>query len=111
MKKTMFFVAAMAAMLLASCCQNKCKCTCDCEACRGCIDKQDPNAPQDSATIIENEQYDLASLKVDADGYYVLFDGTSLDGWRGYGQDAVPSSWENADGCIHLKGSGTGELS
>ena len=110
MKKTLFFAAAVAAMFLASCCgQNKCKCNCDCEACQNCVEKQDPNAPQDSATIVDNEQYDLAQLKVDADGYYVLFDGTSLDGWRGYGQNAVPTSWENADGCIHLVGSGTGE--
>ena len=108
MKKILFF-AATAAMLLASCCQNKCKCTCECDACKNCVEKQDPNAPQDSATIVDNEQYDLSLLKVDADGYYVLYDGTSLDGWRGYGQDAVPTSWESADGCIHLVGSGTGE--
>ena len=90
MKKTIFFAAALAAMFLAACCGQK-KCNCDCEACKNCVEKQDPNAPQDSATIVDNEQYDLAQLKVDADGYYVLFDGTSLDGWRGYGQEAVPN--------------------
>ena len=108
MKKSIIYVAAFAAMFLAACCGQK-KCNCDCEACQNCVEKQDPNAPQDSATIVDNEQYDLSQLKVDADGYYVLFDGTSLDGWRGYGQEAVPTSWENADGCIHLVGSGTGE--
>ncbi|MBQ5679888.1 MAG: DUF1080 domain-containing protein, partial [Bacteroidaceae bacterium] len=98
----------MAAMFLTACCgQNKCNC--DCEACQNCVEKQDPNAPKDSATIVDNEQYDLSKLKVDAEGYYVLYDGTSLDGWRGYGQDAVPTSWESVDGCIHLVGSGTGE--
>ncbi len=108
MKKSIIYVAALAAMFLAACCGQK-KCNCDCEACQNCVEKQDPNAPQDVATIIDNEQYDLAQLKVDDEGYYVLFDGTSLDGWRGYGQEAVPTSWENADGCIHLVGSGTGE--
>ncbi|MCF0196669.1 MAG: DUF1080 domain-containing protein [Bacteroidaceae bacterium] len=61
------------------------------------------------AEIVNNEQYDLTKLKQDAEGYYILFDGTSLDGWRGYGMDAVPTSWENDGESIHLKGSGTGE--
>ena len=35
--------------------------------------------------VVQNPEVDLSSLKIDKDGYYVLFDGTSLDGWRGYG--------------------------
>lgn len=99
---------ASSVLLMASCCQKKCDCGCD--ACKCCAEKQD-TAAQAAATaqIVENEQYDLSKLKQDADGYYILYDGTGLDGWRGYGQDAVPASWESADGCIHLKGSGTGE--
>lgn len=110
MKKVLLF-AATAAMMMASCGQKKCNC--DCEACKNCTEKCGGEAAEvaeaPDAEIVENEQYDLAQLKQDADGYYVLYDGTSLDGWRGYGQDAVPASWESADGCIHLKGSGTGE--
>ena len=52
---------------------------------------------------------DLASVPVDKDGYYVLFDGTSLNGWRGYGKDNVPSRWTVEDGCIKFTGSGSGE--
>ena len=29
------------------------------------------------------------TLPVDADGYITLFDGKSLEGWRGYGKDKV----------------------
>ena len=30
----------------------------------------------------------------------VLFDGTSLEGWRGYGKTEVPSRWTIEDGCL-----------
>ncbi len=39
----------------------------------------------------------------------VLFDGTSLDGWRGYNKDHVPSRWKIEDGCLKFSGSGGGE--
>ena len=39
----------------------------------------------------------------------VLFDGTSLEGWRGYGKDHVPSRWVIEDGCLKFNGSGGGE--
>ena len=107
MKKTMLLAACVA--LMASCCGEK-KCNCDCEACANCEHKaKDSTAVAADAEIVENEQYDLAKLKKDADDYYILFDGSSLDGWRGYGQDAVPQSWENDGESLHLKGSGTGE--
>ncbi len=60
-------------------------------------------------TLVRKAQVDLASLKQDKDGAYILFDGTSLDGWRGYGKDAVPSRWTIDDGAIKFSGSGTGE--
>lgn len=107
MKKTMLLAACVA--MMASCCGGK-KCNCDCEACANCEHKaKDTTAVAADAEIVENEQYDLAKLQKDAEDYYILYDGTSLDGWRGYGMDAVPQSWESADGYIHLKGSGTGE--
>jgi hypothetical protein len=35
----------------------------------------------------------------------VLFDGTSLDAWRGYRTDKVPSGWSIADGLLAKDGS------
>lgn len=103
----MLFAACVA--LLTACCGEK-KCNCDCAACANCENKAAEATTEEAvAEIVENEQYDLSKLKQDAEGYYILFDGTSLDGWRGYGQDAVPQSWENDGESIHLKGSGTGE--
>ena len=44
---------------------------------------------------------DSLNLPVDADGYITIFDGKSLDGWRGYGKDKVPSRWIIEDGCLN----------
>ena len=58
---------------------------------------------------VERPQVDLSSLPKDKEGYYILFDGKTLNGWRGYGKDNVPSRWTVEDGTIHFAGSGTGE--
>ncbi len=60
-------------------------------------------------TVIENAQIDLAQLPQDKDGYYILFDGKTLNGWRGYGKQHVPSKWTVEDGAIKFNGSGGGE--
>ena len=59
--------------------------------------------------VVQNPEVELSSLKVDKDGYYVLFDGTSLDGWRGYGKDHIPGKWNIQDGALHFSGRGPGE--
>lgn len=43
------------------------------------------------------------------DGWQLLFDGNTSDGWRGYGKDHFPEGWEVVDGTLHMKGSGRGE--
>ncbi len=62
-----------------------------------------------SYTIVERPQVDLSKFKTDADGYIVLFDGTSLEGWRGYNKETVPGKWSIVDGCLKFSGTGTGE--
>jgi hypothetical protein len=37
--------------------------------------------------------------------WVVLFDGTSLDGWRGYKKDAVPAGWKIENGTLAKDGS------
>jgi len=39
----------------------------------------------------------------------VLFDGTSLDGWRAYNGTDIPARWTIEDGVLKLRGSGEGE--
>ncbi|MDH5366523.1 MAG: DUF1080 domain-containing protein [Cyclobacteriaceae bacterium] len=44
-----------------------------------------------------------------ADGWILMFDGTTSEGWRGYGKDHFPAGWEITDGTIKMIGSGRGE--
>jgi len=45
-----------------------------------------------------------------ADGWILMFDGKTTNGWRGYGKPAFPDSgWVVEDGTLHCIGSGQGE--
>jgi hypothetical protein len=44
-----------------------------------------------------------------AEGWTLLFDGTTNTGWRGVNKDHFPAGWEVVDGTLHCKGSGQGE--
>lgn len=68
---------------------------------------EEPTTPE--YTVVEKEQVDLSQFPQDADGYYVIFDGTSTNGWRGYGKDALPARWSIEDGCLKFTGTGSGE--
>lgn len=93
------FTACAAMMFSLSSCKNGSK-----KAAEGTAEA---NAPE--YTVVEKKQVDLALFPQDADGYYVIFDGTSTNGWRGYGKDALPSRWSIEDGCLKFSGTGTGE--
>jgi len=41
-----------------------------------------------------------------ADGWRLLFDGHSLDGWRGYNMDGMPGGWAVEDGLLTRVGEG-----
>ncbi|MBQ8062090.1 MAG: DUF1080 domain-containing protein [Bacteroidales bacterium] len=98
MKKVLLYVACAAAVLSLASCKNK---------------KAAPAAEETSAVpayeVVENPQVDLAGFPVDDEGYIVIFDGTSLNGWRGYGKDNVPARWTIEDGCLKFTGTGAGE--
>jgi hypothetical protein len=47
--------------------------------------------------------------KEKGDGWKLLFDGKSADGWRGYGKETFPAAWEVSEGTLHIQGSGRGE--
>ncbi len=55
-------------------------------------------------TVINNATVDLAGFPQDKDGYYVIFDGKTFNGWRGYGKDHVPSKWTIDNGAIKFNG-------
>ena len=53
-------------------------------------------SPTETAAGVE-----LAADEAEA-GYQSLFDGESLDHWRGFKLDQVPAGWSVADGVIHF---------
>jgi len=61
--------------------------------------------------ILDKPQVNLAEFQVDEEGWHVIFDGTSLKGWRGYNRDDVPSRWsiDEAEAALKFSGAGQGE--
>lgn len=59
--------------------------------------------------VLDKPQVDLSKYQTDKDGYIIIFDGKSMDGWRGYGKDEIPSRWTIDNGAIKFSGSGGGE--
>jgi len=61
-------------------------------------------------TVLDNPQVDLSTFPKDEDGYILLFNGESMNGWRGYGRNVVPGKWAiDEDGTMKFTGSGGGE--
>ncbi|MGM1428907.1 3-keto-disaccharide hydrolase [Sphingobacterium lactis] len=50
--------------------------------------------------ILNLPKVSLKEYKKNSNGAYVLFDGSSLNGWRGYGKDHVPSKWAIDNGTL-----------
>ena len=103
MKKILTFAAMSAAVVaLASCsCQNNAK------KGEAAVPETKSGAPE--YTVVDKPQVDLATLEKDADGYYIIFNGKDLTGWRTYGKDVATSRWSVEDGAIKFTGSGGGE--
>lgn len=58
------------------------------------------SAPTPSPTVRPESANQLTSAER-AEGWRLLFDGASLNGWRGLGYDSVPTAhWKVADGAI-----------
>lgn len=54
---------------------------------------------------------DNANLVADADGWISLFDGKTLEGWRGYRMHKMPMGWHVTDeGELYFDGKGKGDI-
>ena len=110
MKKTLYTLSVVAMAAAVASCGSKTKAPAEIVFEQGeTVETKVANEGAPEYIRVDKPQVDLASVPVDKDGYYVLFDGTSLNGWRGYGKDNVPSRWTVEDGCIKFSGTGTGE--
>ncbi len=70
--------------------------------------------PRQTAEETEEEMEELPintlSEQEKEEGFFLLFDGESTDGWRGYNRDAFPDGgWVIEDGTLMVQGAGTGE--
>lgn len=108
--RNILLCAASLPMLVACNNSNKCHCNCHC-GCADCVCSQTSNEAETlpAVKVVDGPNVDMTAYAPDADGWITLFDGKTLDGWRGYGMTEAPKSWDVEDGAIHLKGSGTGE--
>ena len=59
-----------------------------------CAHAPDPNVPERAPTVIALSNADRAA------GWHSLFDGRSLESWRGYKTLQVPHGWNIVDGTI-----------
>jgi hypothetical protein len=58
----------------------------------------------------ETAEMAAEEMSSEDDDWMVLFDGTSTEGWRGYGKDYLPSDWQvTDDGELYMAASGRGE--
>ncbi|WP_345063526.1 DUF1080 domain-containing protein [Sphingobacterium thermophilum] len=63
---------------------------------------------QKTAEILNTIEYsnlprvDIKEFKKNKKGAYVIFDGSSLKGWRGYNKDHVPNKWSIEDGALRF---------
>ncbi|PRY11664.1 uncharacterized protein DUF1080 [Pontibacter ummariensis] len=85
MRKVTTFVAVIAAAFMAFACANK---------------TGSASAGADN-TLTRAEK---------AKGWVLLFDGTSMEHWRGFKKDEVPAAWQIEDGAIVLAGKGGGDI-
>lgn len=53
------------------------------------------------------EQHNTLTKTEKADGWELLFDGKTLDGWKDYNGTGLTESWTVVDGCIQAKGEGS----
>lgn len=61
-------------------------------------------------TKTRNMSMNTLTKKEVQEGWMLMFDGKTANGWRGYNQPSFPSKgWEVADGLLHVIGSGRGE--
>ena len=62
-----------------------------------------------SSKIGSSSAMNQLTKKEKDEGWVLLFDGKTTDGWKGYNKDHFPTGWEVVDGTLHCKGSGQGE--
>lgn len=69
--------------------------------------EESDDAKKDEA--VEETAPNTLSAEEKEQGFVLIFDGESTEGWRGYGKDHFPAAWIIEDGALKCQGSGRGE--
>lgn len=70
---------------------------------------QDDDSAEKKATVEETAGPNELTQTEKEDGWKLLFDGKTSEGWRGVNKETFPAGWEVIDGTLHCKESGKGE--
>lgn len=79
-------------------------------------DEDDPaaasvSADRDGMNAERQEAANTLTGSEGSEGFELLFDGESLEAWRGYGRDDVPAGWRAEDGTLTYEpGAGGGDI-
>ena len=106
MKKSVLFVSAALMMCYFTSCGGGKKTD---EAVADATAEAKTEAAVPEYKLLDLPTVDLSKFPKDADGWITMFDGKTLNGWRGYGRADAPARWSVNDGAIYMKGSGAGE--
>ncbi len=60
--------------------------------------------------VLTNTNSDAVAQHEVSGQYKILFDGSSLDAWRGYADEAIGKGWTIVDGALLYDGSGGGDI-
>ena len=85
--KSGLLIAALSAMTLTAC-----------EKAEEQSSEQAVAVPAATASVVHNQ----LTAEESADGWTLLFDGESIEGWSGFNTDTVPGSWQVEDGTLVL---------
>lgn len=57
----------------------------------------------------EKPNHNSLTAKEKEEGWKLLFDGKTTEGWRGYKKESFPAAWNIDKNALHIQGSGRGE--
>jgi hypothetical protein len=78
--------------------------------CKGEVKKEaEPAAEEMAEEVAEVAPVNTLTEAEKADGWVLLFDGTTSTGWRGFNKTEFPENWKIVDGTMYCVESGRGE--
>ena len=98
--KILVLIFSLALLPILSGCKTDAKKSTDAEA----------EEVKEEATATEEVALNTLTQAEADDGWVLLFDGETSEGWRGFKKESFPAAWNiEDDGTLHIQGSGRGE--